>query len=257
MGFMTHLWRLSEADPVNAIFGIFLGTINNDYDAAVNAPLLLGPMWFFPCLFLAEIIYLGLYKIFGKDDKKFLISLIILVGIGFILGKIYPLPQGLDISMVMQIFVFVGVYMRKYKFVEKINIPIIILSIISVILAFKFNIFADISFRMYGNAIILYVGGIGGTILCIKFAEIITKIGGKISDLITYCGLQSILVVAIHIPIILIFYDIIMGMKLFENDKLLHSSWIVAIIFLIIGVTIPLLIAKKFGNKPVIKYFCT
>lgn len=256
MGFLTHLWRLSEADPVNGFFAIFYGAMNNDYDAAVDAPLLLGPMWFFPCLFLAEIIYLGLYKIFGKDEKKFIISLIIFVGIGFILGKICPLPQGLDIALVMQIFVLVGVYIRKYKFVEKINIPIIILSIISVTLAFTFNDFADISFRMYGNALILYVGGIGGTLLCIKFAEIFTKIGGKISDLISYCGLQSVLVVAIHIPIIMVFYDFIMGMNLFENDKLLHSSWTIAVICLILGVTIPLLIAKKIGKKPIIKYFC-
>lgn len=64
------------------------------------------------------------------------------------------------------------------------------------------------------------------------------------------------MVVAIHIPIIMVLYDLIMGMKFFEDDKLLHSSWSVAMISLIAGVTIPLLIAKKFGKEPIIKYFC-
>lgn len=256
MGFFTHLWRLSEADPVNGFFTIFWGAINNDYDAAVDAPLLLGPMWFFPCLFFAEIIYLGLHKIFGKDFKKFFASLTVAAGLGFFFGKIQPLPQAIDIALVMQIFVAVGVLMKKFNFVEKINLPIIIASIIFVVISYNFNDFIDTSFRMYGNPILFYLGAICGTIICIKISVIFTKIGGKISDFISYCGLQSVLVVAIHIPIIIFLYDLIMGMKFFENDKLLHSSWSVAIISLIAGVTIPLLIAKKFGKKSIIKYFC-
>ena len=64
------------------------------------------------------------------------------------------------------------------------------------------------------------------------------------------------MVVAIHIPIVMVFYDFVMGMKFFETDKLLHASWSVAIIALILGVTIPMWLAKKFGKKPIIKYFC-
>ena len=256
MGFLTHLWRLSEADPVNGFFAIFYGAMNNDYDAAVDAPLLLGPMWFFPCLFFAEIIYLGLYKIFGKDYKKFFASMAVAAGLGFFLGKIFPLPQAVDIALVMQILVAVGVFMKKFNFVEKINLPIIIASIIFIFISYKFNDFVDTAFRMYGNPILFYLGAICGTIICIKISDIFTKIGGKISDFVSYCGLQSVIVVAIHIPIIMFLYDLIMGMKFFENDKLLHENWSVTIIALIFGVTIPLLIAKKFGRKPIIKYFC-
>ena len=87
MGFLSHLWNLAKADPINGFLGIFLGAINNDYHALDSIPVLLGPMCFFPCLFFAEIIYLGLYKIFGADFKKFFTSLIIVAGFGFFSEK--------------------------------------------------------------------------------------------------------------------------------------------------------------------------
>lgn len=256
MGFFNHLWRINEADPVSAFYTIFLGAVHNNYYSAVEAPLLLAPMWFFPCLFFAEIIYLGLYKIVGKADRKFVCLLIIAAGLGFLFGKFHPLIQALDVALVMQIFVAVGVLMRKFNFVEKINLPIIIAAIIGLFLSFKFNIFVDTNFRMYGNQILFYVGAIAGTVLIIKISYIFTKIGGKISDLITYCGLQSVLVVALHIPIIIILYDLIAALTSYDTQALLQSNRLIVIISTLSGVLIPLWLAKKFGKEPIIKYFC-
>ncbi len=259
LGFMTRLWSLSEADPLKAFITIFLGAVNNNYDTALEAPLLIGPMWFFPCLFFAEIVFLILYKTFGSDFVKFSASLLITSALGFALGKYYPLPMSFDISLTVQVFIFAGVSMRKHKLAEreKLFVPACVISLLLVLISLKFNQPVDMSFRMYYNPVLFYTGGIAGTILIMKFSMICTKYSqARIISLIKYCGLQSVIVVAVHIPVVMIIYDFIAAFTPYKTQALLQSNFLVAFFTAGIAIAIPLLAAKYLGRKPIIKYFC-
>ena len=252
LGFMTHLWGLSESEPFRAFFTIFLGAVNNNYESAAKAPLLLGPMWFFPCLFLAELVFLTLYKIFGHDFKKLSGALLIAAILGLISGRYCPLPMSLDISLVVQVFIFAGVLMKRYR----INLLACGISVILMFIAFTFNPPIDMSFRMYYNPILFYSGGIAGTILVIKLSMICTERKNVIADFITYCGFQSVIIVAVHIPVVMVVYDVIAAFTPYNTQRLMQSQWLVVIFTASAAVAVPLIIAKKFGKKPVIKYFC-
>ena len=252
LGFLTHLWGLSEADPFRAFITIFLGAINNNYESAAKAPLLLGPMWFFPCLFLAEVVFLTLYKFFGHDFKKLSGAVLIAAILGLVLGKYYPLPMSLDISLAVQVFILAGILLRA----REINLLACGISLLVMCIAFTFNPSIDMSFRMYYNPILFYSGGIAGTILIIKLSMICAGIRSKISDFIAYCGFQSVIIVAVHLPVVMVVYDVVAALTPYKTQKLLQSDWLVVIFTAGAAIIIPLIIAKKFGKKPIVNYFC-
>ena len=85
----------------------------------------LGPLWFLPCLLIAEIIFVKLYNRFAKISvKKFVAAIIASACAGFILSRFGYLPLGLNVALVAQIFLLAGVLIRKYNFVERIDLKI-------------------------------------------------------------------------------------------------------------------------------------
>ncbi len=63
------------------------------------------------------------------------------------------------------------------------------------------------------------------------------------------------MVLVMHTILLNIFYNVIIDIFNFPAEKI-YTDYVVIFAATMIGVIIPLLIAKKFGRLPVLKYFC-
>ena len=211
-------------------------------------------MWFLPCLLVAQIIFIRLYNRLSKIGADVFICAIIFCSLlGLLIGKIHALPLGVDIALAAQIFLLAGVLIRKYNFVERLNLKIFGGLNLLLVIAFCLNIFVDMNTRRYGDAFLFYAGGLAGTLILMKISVLMTD--GKIFSLISDCGRQSMMILVLHPITANIFYEIIVGGFKFPAEKIFTEP---AVIFgaTVTGVLIPLFIAKKFGRLPVLKYFC-
>lgn len=238
-----------EGEPLRLFISIFVG-INDSFRTLP----ILGYLWFLPCLFFAEIIYMKLCRYFD-NDKVLLVEISFLLGVaGYFFGLFLQLPLAFDTALVAQFFILIGNFVRKYNLTGKLNFGVCMVLLALVTLSFLSNKFVDMNGRDYGNLILFYFGGISGSLLVIKISMILANFSNKIFDLIKYCGVQSLAILILHMPILDIVHHVIKTIGEYNIDNLPSEYNIFLIIF---GVIIPVLIAKKFGDKPVIKYFCS
>ena len=247
LGYLGHLWNWPVADPLKSFLAIFIANGNGQ-------GLILGQLWFLPCLLVAEIIFIQLYNRLHKISGEIFICAIIFCSLlGILIGKIHTLPLGADIALAAQIFLLAGVLIRKYNFVERLNLKIFGGLNLLLVIAFCLNLRVDMNFRTYGDAFLFYAGGLAGTLILMKISVLMTD--GKIFSLISDCGRQSMMILVLHPITANIFYEIIVDGFNFPAEKIFSEP---TIIFgaTVTGVLIPLFLAKKFGKLPVVKYFC-
>jgi acyltransferase len=80
----------------------------------------IGPLWFLPCLFLTILISLILLKI----NNKWIMAVVsvVLVFLGLIIAHTIFLPWSLDLALIAQLFVLIGVAMRSSLLLHNIKI---------------------------------------------------------------------------------------------------------------------------------------
>lgn len=246
MGHEAYI-RNAALTPTDAFFGIFWGNGNL---------LTLVPLWFFISLFWAEIIYLLLHGVLKKiDEKIFYAAILTLTVAGYLISKHFWLPFGFDVAMTAQLFLLVGALIKKYDLVNRIDWKIYLALIVVCLIICKLNGKISMNGRNYGNLIFMYIGGVSGTLLQMKFADFFSRFRGIVSEFIEYCGKQSLMILVLHLPVAFVMYDIgaaLTGMTV----KIVRGEPLMIIGTMIAGIVLPVVIAKLFGDKPVVKYFC-
>ena len=246
MGHEAYI-RNESLTPLNALLGIFIGNGNL---------LALVPLWFLPALFFSELIFLKVHNRFGKAAPEiFLLIIFGLIHLGYLIGKIFFLPLGLDVALTVQGLLLAGVLIRKYNVLERLTRRhcLILLNVFALVLLFNGKI--SMNARNYGELFLFYLGGISGTLLVMKFSIWISNVDGKFCALMKYCGRQSLFVMTAHLIIVFVAYDLIANFTGLPF-KIIRPLPEVIFSITLLGLLIPLLIAKKFGRLPVLKYFC-
>jgi fucose 4-O-acetylase-like acetyltransferase len=243
---ISLIYDWEQREPFDVVFSIFIG--NNDI---FGTKLLLYPLWFLPCLFFSELLFLKLKIFFGKNKLIIYTAIIVTAAIGYFLGKFFQLPLGIDIAFFTQAFLLVGSLFRKSNCIEKINFPVCVILLLIIFFIPLLNGYTTMDKRLYSDPILFYIGGISGSILLMKFSMWASKFGNKICNFVEYCGKQSLLILTLHIPIFAVLYNLILS-NVAEDSVQNYLE----LIFIGGGVIIPVMIAKKFGNKPILKYFC-
>ena len=246
--YLRYMWGWTNENPLFAFVEIFIGNANP------GAGLILGQLWFLPALFWTEIIFIKLFNYLNKlGADVFVLTIVSCSFLGIFIGKIHALPLGIDIALAAQIFVLVGVLIRKYAVVNRMNLKICVVLMLLLVLSFSLNIRFDMNYRNYGDLFLSYSGAMTGTLIIMKLSILMKN--GKIFSLISDCGRQSMMILILHLLFAGIFYEIIAATTNFPPKEFLTNPIIIfgATLF---GVLIPLFIAKKFGQLPVLKYFC-
>ena len=244
--YFGHLLRIIfYSSPVDAFLGIFIG---------IPIMIPLGPLWFLPCLLVAEIIFIKLYSRLNKiSTEVFVLAIAFAVYVGFALSRFGYLPFGVNVALVAQIFLLAGILIRKYNVVERITPRVCGGLTLLWIISFQFNEGVEMSVALFGEPILFYSGGLIGSLLVMKFSALMT--GGKVFSLISDCGRQSMIILVLHTLIIELTYNVLVRITSMTVEKICDEP---TLIFLAtaLGVLIPLVIAKRFGKLPVLKYFC-
>lgn len=246
MGHTAYI-RNEFLTPVNALCGIFIGNGNL---------LALVPLWFLPALFFAELIFIRLHNRFAATSPEiFSLIIVALSYVGYLVGQFIFLPMSLDVALTAQIFLLAGVLIRKYNVVERLTFRHALILLNIFIWVFILNGKISMNARAYGDWFLLNVGGIAGTLLIMKFCVQASKVGGKFSTLMKFCGRQSLFVMTAHLIIAFAIYDLVVnfaGLPL----ELVRSLPTVIFAITLLGLLVPLWIAERFGKLPVLKIFC-
>lgn len=78
-----------------------------------------GPVWFIPCLFLAELVFYGVIKLCRDNDVALFFTSTALTVSGAVISKFIFLPLSFDISLFCQIFLLVGYMMKKHDLLNR------------------------------------------------------------------------------------------------------------------------------------------
>ncbi len=246
--YLRYMWGWTNGNPIFAFIAIFIGNANP------GGGLILNQLWFLPALFIAEIIFIKLFNRLNKlGADVFVLTIVSCSFLGIFIGKIHALPLGIDIALAAQIFILVGVLIRKYAVVDRMNLKICVVLMLLLVLSFSLNIRFDMNYRNYGDLFLAYSGAIAGTLIIMKFSVLMKN--GKIFSLISDCGRQSMMILILHQLFAGIFYEIIAATTNFPPKEFLINP-IIVFSATTLGVLIPLFVAKKFGKLPVLKYFC-
>jgi len=244
--YFGHLMKIIfYRSPIENFLGIFIG----------NPTMLpLGPLWFLPCLLIAEIIFIKLYNQFSKSSTEiFVMAVVVSAYAGFVLSYFGYLLLGFNVALASQIFLLAGVLIRRYNFVEKMNLKIFSVVALLLIFSFQFNRRVEMSGSIFGEPFLFYAGGLTGTLIVMKLSVLIKS--GKIFSLISDCGRQSMLILVLHPLIIELLYNLLVRNNVATLIEI-YNMPIFILLSTVSGVLIPLFIAKKFGKLPVLKYFC-
>ena len=246
MGHEAYI-RNSSLEPLDALLGIFVGNGNL---------LALVPLWFLPALCLAEMIFLKLYNRFiDTPPEIFVIIIVALSNLGYLIGKFFFLPLSFDVALTVQGFLLAGVLIRRYNVIERLTFRHCLILLNFFALVFLLNGKISMFVRDYGNLFLLYVGGIAGTLLTMKLSMIMTNVDGKICKLVKYCGRQSLFVMTAHLIVAFVTYDLVVNFT-GQTVEVVRSLPEIIFTITLLGVLVPLFIAKNFGKLPVLKYFC-
>lgn len=93
--------------PCQPFIGIFYGSGHGDW-LAFNTP-----MWFLPCIFLAQILFRTVLEITQNRTAETMLLSAAAYWAGSTVGQVMPLPWSLDIALAMQPLVYLGYISHK------------------------------------------------------------------------------------------------------------------------------------------------
>jgi len=162
--FLAPILSLPEISVNAAISGILSGN--------GNALPFNNVLWFLPALFCAGLIFLALRLLF-KGTLLF-IGVLLVSFSGIIIGLSYNFPFSLDIAMTTQFFIYFGYLFREGNWLEKLRRPktnsaltcvglAVVLFVIMIGLS-TINGRIDLMTRIYGQPVIFFITGLGGSV---------------------------------------------------------------------------------------------
>ena len=184
------------------------------------------PLWFLPALFcLTLLLFILCYCHERWGNIKTLIISAILIVTGFFCGMYLYLPWGLDIAFVCLMFAGTGYIFQRYRIdptLQGRKIPAILV-FLCMIICWIINDPVDINNRLYGNWILLYLGGITGS-LFIFWASHQFESYPRISDVWSKFGEMSLFILIFQIPMVEIPFG---PLKVFfpEIDSFIYNYW--------------------------------
>ena len=224
------------SDIKELLFNTFYGN-GNDFHLKQNSAL-----WFLPALFTMEVIYYFIIKLVNKHPKLDLIALPIILLVNIITSTklTFIFPWGLNTTLNISIYFYLGYLINKYKILEKIKPIFIPVLLILGFIGFIFNT-QKITYMNYGYGII-YLAMLSG--ICFSVAILlISKLINK-NRILEYIGQNTMGILIFH-KIVLLLFQSKLGII---STKLINSSAYIelpiAIICVILSVIVSLIITK-------------
>lgn len=153
-----------------------------------------SPIWFLTCLFCMEVMF---YFICKYVNKKY-IPICICFIMGVILNKmnIINLPWNVDISLFALPFMYFGLIIKQYNFLEKYKQTYTILFLIIFVVSIYFNTTINFNGRNLGNIIFTYLGAISMSLIVLYYSKYFEK-----SKILKFFGKNTMFVIGYNYAI--------------------------------------------------------
>ena len=206
-------------------------------------------VWFLACLFLTEVLYYLIHRLFGKKPlySTVLSALVCIVGLARYRLGWGSLPWNLDVALVAQFFFHAGYLSREHllRGEEKPTAPC--LRMVQAAVLMGINAVAgflcirvsgsslDMSVGLYGNELLTFVSALAGTLAVILVAKIFPL------KPLTYLGSHTMVIFAWHSRIVIVACDYLYAdLGLFSGGTMADSLLRAAVTFVVIlGLLIP------------------
>jgi acyltransferase len=190
----TAIARVSLLSLAGYLYGI--GQTNVFAPLSSITPV--GPVWFLPTLFCAEIVFL--FFLLATRKVNFVaraVGALALALTGRLIGEYVFLPWGADIGFVSIIFLFAGYELKARDYVERADLlHLAICAAIWFLCLCTSNL--SMNNRAYTDFPIALAGGIAGSILILS----ISKAAAKYAPALAFIGQRSLVILIAH-PILL------------------------------------------------------
>lgn len=211
----------TKSDFNKSLYGILSG---NGSDLVINVPI-----WFLPCLFCADLIFMALLNTFEKYSLKIHLKIIIFLIIGtggVLIGNYVSLPWGIDIALTAQVFMYTGFLLKKVGLYKEFKIPIwlILLSVGLYLIDVIWNSTIDMNNRMYNNEVLFYLGGLSGALIVLRLVNLLKHIN-FIQQGLSWIGKRSIVILAFHSLTFVVYDKICNILHISLSYPILHMIW--------------------------------
>ena len=132
-----------------------------------------SPIWFLTCLFCTEILFYFIYK--HANKKTIWIFVCFLLGIILNKVKITNLLWNIDIALLVLPFMYLGLIIKQYNFLEKYKEVYTILFIGIFIFSVNFNTAINFNARNLGNILFTYLGAISMSMIILHYSKYLEK----------------------------------------------------------------------------------
>lgn len=226
--------------PLDALSGIFDGN-------AMSLPLL--AMWFLPCFFLAENIFLWVFaQCPEKPEATHILMALCLSVIGYKLGTYAHLPWGLDTALFVQGFLLAGRWLRAVKLESLPLAGCIVIPVLLIAAHLQLNLSFNMAAREYGEYIPLaYASAIGGCILMMRLLQLIVH---DSESFLAEWGRRSMAIYLLHPLVQIIISDILLSTIIEGDYGTIFYVWPAGVLIAVTGVLLPVYISKHYGQKP-------
>lgn len=155
-----------------------------------------SPTWFLTAMFVALV----LYQLLMRNDK-YLSYLLILYLLSVVFMKKLPilLPWSIDTAPLFAVFMYTGSLIKEKQILElKSNFFVSVMFVAYFVFCYV-NGMVNVSVREYNNILLLLITGIIGSILILKFSQLLENYLCKFSVLLMMIGKDSLYVFCTHV----------------------------------------------------------
>jgi acyltransferase len=159
------------------------------------------PLWFLPCLFVAELIFFISLKLYKNNNGMLATAVLVITISGYFISRVLFLPWGADIALVSQLFIFIGYQIRDKNLYTRVTInqvvALVVFLAVMLLISYYINGRVDMNGRIYKNFLLFYMGGVSGSILIFVLSRTI-GLYQKISVFFTNCGKETLIILFFH-----------------------------------------------------------
>ncbi|WP_137625015.1 acyltransferase family protein [Lactiplantibacillus pingfangensis] len=195
-----HILKAQFPDFQSAIKGSLYGAGDVGKYAFFQNIQPIGAIWFLLAMFLAIQIFNVLMRItkdvYHREFVRFVFFSTCGV-VGFEIGQVYLLPWSLNAAFLVQVFLYMGYLMKKWRLPYKISWLLLLISFGLWTVSASQGFLSVVTTRS-PNMLVSIVGAFGGAVCLIQFGKWLSRFK-KMGSFLQKCGHYSIIIFCFHL----------------------------------------------------------
>lgn len=204
-----------------------------------------GPLWFLTSMFVAFLLFKIIEKCRKETHKLMVVAIYIIIS--YLLTYLpVLLPWSVDTAFLMATFLYLGVKVREWEVIRKINIWWCILLCALYVIFYHFCAPVNISVRLYGNHIFWFIPtSVIGCLVVMKLSQYLERY--FVGNIMSKIGQYSLTIFCMHMPFIGYWNKILSTLAIDVNP---YVNAVLCLVFLMVCLyPLSLLFNKYILNK--------